>query len=133
MHCPKDGFLIIEILISFALITGFVVICMRYQAQTLAIQARAVDTLEAVDQLEGILDSMKQHNKIKDISVCKFSMSQAVGPVTMPSMQGNPPNFSIRTAQYMKVMTITLSWNGPFGKQLCRLPMVFKENGDGGL
>ena len=132
MYRLKAGFLIIEILVSLALITGFIVMCMRFQAQSLAIQAQAIDTMATVDQLEMMCDAFKGYNKSPNISNCKFSISSAVEPVTNPSVQGNPPNFSMASAQHMKVMTVTLSWTGQSGSQLCCLPVVFKEIIHGG-
>lgn len=127
MNSLKAGFLMVEILLSLTLITLFVVLCMRYQAQTLALQAQAIDTMKAVEQIEGILDDFRAKNMRSNNSTCKFLYTQAIEPMTMPAVQGNPPQFSLVSVQHMKVLTVTLSWTGQCGQQICSLPMVYKE------
>ena len=122
MNRLNAGFFMVEILLSLVLITGFVVLCMRYQAQSLALQVQAIDTMEVIDRIEAALDDIKTKNIRSNNSNCKFNYSRTVESVTIPTLQGNP------STQHMKVMTITASWKGQSGQQLCRLPMIFKED-----
>ena len=129
MYCFRAGFLIVEILISLALITIFVAICMRYQTQTLALQAQAINSMEIVDRIEGILDDCKAGNRSQNNSDCKFSIAHDVGPITIPVVHGGPPNFSLEAACRMKVLTVTALPTGQSGQQVCVLPTIFKEEG----
>jgi hypothetical protein len=131
MRRLNDGFLLIEILISFILITGFIVICMRYQAKSLDLQAQAITTMDVVNQLEAMLDSFEKEKSELNIANRKYEASRVIEPVTRPSIQGNPPNFSIATAQHMKVMTMSITWEGQSGEQLCCLPLIFKDDDHG--
>ena len=117
----------VEILLSLTLITLFVVLCMRYQAQTIAVQAQAIDTMKAVEQLEDILDDFRKKNVRSNNSNCKFICSRAIHSVTIPSMYGNPPQCSLGSAQRMKVLTVTVACTGQGSQQICCLPLVYKE------
>ena len=127
MNSLKAGFLMVEILLSLTLITLFVVLCMRYQAQTLAVQAQAIDTMKIVEELEGILDDFKTKNARPNNSNCKFICSRAIHSVTIPFIYGNPPQCCLGSAQRMKVLTVTMTWQGQGGQHICCLPLVYKE------
>lgn len=133
MYCPKFGFFMIEILISLILITGFVIMCMRYQARALALQAQAIVTMDVVDKIEVMLDAIQAHDSSADIADCKFCCSSSIDPITMPSIKGNPSNLRLSCAYHMKVVTVTVSWIGSYGQQTCQLPVVLKGDEYGGL
>jgi Tfp pilus assembly protein PilV len=126
MTRPQEGFLLIEVLVSFVLVTSFVIICMRYRAQSLTLQAHALSTIDVVNQLELMLDTFNRERRIENIANSQFRPEHSLKPVTWPTMRGNPPNLSLEVAGRMKVVTMSLVRAGASGPQVYSLPLIFK-------
>ena len=124
----RDGFLLIEILVSFLLVTTFIVICMRCSFQASAVQKQALCTIEAINQLETMLDVFNKEKRVNNISDSKFKFTYSVQPVSKPFIKGIPPFFSLKFGQRMKVITMSLHNKDTSGELQCSLPLIFKDN-----
>lgn len=127
MHNLRSGFLIIEILITVAMITLFTVICMHYQARCLTLQSQAVLTCELINYLENFLDAVKHHLPLKNISNSKYVVSHTVMPLTVPTLRGSPPNISCKSLERMKLLLATVRSIGTMSEKSFLLPIVFRK------
>lgn len=127
MRHLQEGFLLIEILVSFLLVTSFVIMCMQCYAQLLVLKAQSLSIIEAVNEVETSLDAFNKEKHVDKIANRKFKPGSVIEPVTVPLVRGNPPGFSFKTVQHMKTITISLTWMCKSSQQ-CSLPLVFKDD-----
>jgi type II secretory pathway pseudopilin PulG len=132
MRRLQAGFLLVEILLSFLIITLFIGICMRYQVSVRGWQTQALTTMEVINRLDHMLDEYKNSpkDKIAFTTDRNISMNKKISPVSLPHVSGAPPNFNFALARSMKVMTLCASWSGQSGFQQCCMPLIFKKEDD---
>jgi type II secretory pathway pseudopilin PulG len=132
MRHLQQGFLLIEILLSFLMITLFIGICMRYQVSIRGWQIQALTTMEVVNRLDLILDEYKKgaQDRVAFTVGRNVSINKKVVPVSLPQVRGAPPNFNFAIARSMKAMTLCASWSGQSGFQQCCMPLIFREDHD---
>lgn len=132
MRRLQAGFLLIETLISFLMITLFVAICMRHHVSVRGWQTQALTSMEVINRLEHMLDEYENGSKNKSVPTGDRNvlMYKKVAPVSLPHIQGGPPNFNVAIAHSMKVMTLCASWSGQSGFQQCCIPLIFKKEDD---
>lgn len=130
MQRLQHGFLLVEILISFLLITLCIGMCIRHQVAFQGWQAQALITMDVVNQLEAMLNEYGkglQHRTDYNTLQKKIAVRETVTNVALPRVQGAPPNFTINTARIMRVACLSASWKGQSGEQQCCLPVVYKK------
>lgn len=122
----KAGFLVVEVLISLAIITGFVVLIMRYQAYTLSLQTQGIKMMEIIDLANEYIDEFPDTKTASKIPNCTIYFNHSIDSATMPKLRGNPPNMTFISVKQMKVLTVAISWKDQWGEHQCLLPHIYK-------
>jgi len=115
---PKNGFWIIELLISMAILSGIMLLLFRFGANVMAAEHDAVMRLQAINIAKSHLESNmgKNHSFSQNISnMGDFTLSSKISPIT--PVQSNFPE-SIKKALKKHVFAkhvVAVSWNSQGG------------------
>jgi hypothetical protein len=103
----KPGFILIEVLVSFAIVTTCIVLFMRSQAQGLALQAYALKIMACIDRINEILDTTSDLSN-KNVAICNGDAKVAVFSISQPVMSTVPEGLSCKDSSRMKVVTVSV-------------------------
>lgn len=108
MAYSNAGFILIEALISFMIITVCIVSFMRCQVQGLTLQAYALKIMSCIDHIEEILDNSSDLMD-GNISICNNDAKIIVHSVSEPSLYAAPDHLVLKNAARAKVAAISMS------------------------
>lgn len=127
MRLQTEGFLVLEVMVLFVLLTVFILICMQYHSHSLTLHAEALTTMKVINRLEDMLDTFEKEQKVTDLEDDKFTFHCSIDPIAMPSVYGQPHGFTLNTVFRMKVITMSTTWIGRSGVNACCMSLIFKE------
>lgn len=111
-----QGFLLIEIMVTLALITMVVGILIRFQVQCLGWQADATALMNAIEESQRVLHD-KNHSSCHDARIEYFAL-------TNPVVHGAGSCMSLDIIKKIQVEIFTKAWEGLRGHQECVMPAI---------
>lgn len=115
----KAGFLLVEIMVTIALVTLVIGMLMRYQVQSLSWQADTVEMMQSVEEAQKILHNCS--------TTCNTDTRLQTYPLTRPVVQPHLDCLSLDCTRKMQFVIYKKEWVGSRGPQQCFMPTLLTE------